>query len=374
MAQTPHQGGESADFVRRIVTDPKNVPDVMRLYGYPGASSEEGHDRLYLSPDLTNYVEIPKGSILHRIPVPAEQDPHGAVTLWVNRDAQLIYKMAPGAQALAHYFAGAIQGGGAVGGAGMAAGGAPLPPSPVCTFPAAACPPPTPLCPTHIHSCAPCLTPACTHLPPCTPACPTHIHSCAPCLTPACTHLPPCTPACPTHIHSCAPCLTPACTHLPPCTVACTHLGPNCTPGCPFPTEVTCVPVCHVTAVQPCVASPAPACGGPLVSVQCDSVACGPGGPVVQPAMAGAQPVLTQPLVCQHTGPLVCLHTAVVVCQPSLFIVCHPTLPIQCHNTLQPVCQVTLPIVCRVTLPPACFPTPPITVACGGSIACGVGD
>jgi hypothetical protein len=62
-----------ADFVNQIVTDPKSVPGVMRLYGHPGASSEEAHERLYLSPDLTNYV------ILHRMAIPAEQDPHGAV-------------------------------------------------------------------------------------------------------------------------------------------------------------------------------------------------------------------------------------------------------------------------------------------------------
>jgi hypothetical protein len=93
------------------VTDPKSVPDVMRLYGYPGASSEEAHERLYLSPDLTNYV------ILHRMAIPAEQDPHGAVCWWVKKDSALIYKMAPAAQAMAHYFTGAIQ----AGAAGMAA-------------------------------------------------------------------------------------------------------------------------------------------------------------------------------------------------------------------------------------------------------------
>src|SRR6516164_1304374 len=113
MARAPKQpeSERSADFVRSIVTDPKNVPDVMRLYGYPGASSEEGHERLYLSPDLTNYVEIPANAILHRMAVPADQDPHGAVCLWVKKDAALVYKMAPAAQAMAHYFGGAIQAG-----------------------------------------------------------------------------------------------------------------------------------------------------------------------------------------------------------------------------------------------------------------------
>ena len=97
----------------QIVTDPKNVPDVMLLYGYPGASSEDGHERLYLSPDLANYIEIPASAILHRMAAPKEQDANGGMTLWVRKDAALIYKMAPAAQALAHYFAGAIQAQGA---------------------------------------------------------------------------------------------------------------------------------------------------------------------------------------------------------------------------------------------------------------------
>ena len=110
MAQAPRQtGGEgAADFIRHIVPDPKNVPDVILLTGYLGASSEEAHERLYLSPDLTNYVEIPNTAILHQAPLPKEQDAHGGVTLWVKKDAALQYKMAPAAQALANYFAGAI--------------------------------------------------------------------------------------------------------------------------------------------------------------------------------------------------------------------------------------------------------------------------
>ena len=119
MAQAPRDSGGdvNANFVRQIVTDPKNVPDVMLLNGYLGASSEEGHERLYLSPDLSSYVEIPAAAILHRAAMPKEQDANGGVTLWVRKDAALQYKLAPAAQALANYFAGAIQAAqGAVGG------------------------------------------------------------------------------------------------------------------------------------------------------------------------------------------------------------------------------------------------------------------
>jgi hypothetical protein len=121
-SQQPERDGQ-ADFVRRIVTDPRNVPDVMRLYGYPGASSEENHDRLYLSPDLSTYIEVPREATLHRMAVPAEQDPNGAVVLWVRRDAALIQKAAPAAQALANYFAGTIAGAAATPAVGPALAG-----------------------------------------------------------------------------------------------------------------------------------------------------------------------------------------------------------------------------------------------------------
>jgi hypothetical protein len=132
---------------------------VTLLTGYLGASSEEDHERLYLSPDLSNYVEIPKAAILHQAPLPKEQDAHGGVTVWVKKDAALQYKMAPAAQAaqaaqqaLAYYFAGAIQAG-----AGAGAALVPLPPR---TLPQAACLPPTIIEAACANQTATCLRPA----------------------------------------------------------------------------------------------------------------------------------------------------------------------------------------------------------------------
>jgi len=98
-----------SEFIREFVTDPANVPDVACLYGYLGQSTEEGHERLYQTPSLTPYIEIPAKAILRRQKAAREDDPLGGVTLWVRRDANLIYKMTPTAQAQASYFAGALQ-------------------------------------------------------------------------------------------------------------------------------------------------------------------------------------------------------------------------------------------------------------------------
>jgi hypothetical protein len=157
-----------SDFVSSIVSDPRNVPDVMRLYGYPGASSEEDHERLYLNLDLTNYVEVPTKAILYRM---TDQDPQGAVCWWTKKDAALIYKMTPAAQALAHYFAGAIQAGMAGAAAPPVAGAAP--PTVFCQTP-----PVTFLCQRPTVWCH---TPACTFAgPACMSAvCPTRYPTCA---------------------------------------------------------------------------------------------------------------------------------------------------------------------------------------------------
>lgn len=98
-----------SDFIREFVNDPANVPDVTCLYGYLGESTEDGHERLYQTAALTPYVEIPTNAILHRRKAAREHDPLDGVTLWVRRDAKLIYKMTPTAQAQASYFAGALQ-------------------------------------------------------------------------------------------------------------------------------------------------------------------------------------------------------------------------------------------------------------------------
>src|ERR1043166_7532483 len=78
-----------AGFVAKIVKDPKNPPDTGLLTGYLGASSEDGHTRLYFDPGLGSYVEIPNDAILHVEPV--EHDSLGASRVWIKRDAVLIY-------------------------------------------------------------------------------------------------------------------------------------------------------------------------------------------------------------------------------------------------------------------------------------------
>src|SRR5258706_11800163 len=78
------------NFVSKLVPDPANPPDVIRLTGYPGASSQEGHIRLYANPELTTYWDIPEADVLYEKPVSPTVDPLGAVTLWIKRDSAIV--------------------------------------------------------------------------------------------------------------------------------------------------------------------------------------------------------------------------------------------------------------------------------------------
>ena len=314
MAQAPRSSDSNDSFIRHIVTDPKNVPDVMLLTGYLGPSSEEAHERLYLSADLTNYVEIPNSAILHQAPLPKEQDAHGGVTLWVRKDAALQYKMAPAAQALANYFAGAIQAGaqGAPGGAGAAVGPRATIGVHCATFNCSL------HCPTEI---TPCInTHANTCFCPVTHGCPTQNQLCqsqGACTFIGCGHTLACTfgllcagiggaaagaapqlaqaaqataaclpqtPFCPTRINCPPPTLHATCAHI--CTRVTPCLPTRFQPQCPFPTEIcthvgcqtlhgTCNFACQNTNPAICQIASGFVC--PQVSLACpqQSLACG---------------------------------------------------------------------------------------------------
>ena len=388
MAQAPRPTGNGSDFVRKIVADPKNVPDVMLLYGYLGASSEEGHERVYLSPDLGNFVEVPEKAILHRAQAAKEQDPNGGVTLWVKKDAKLSYKMAPAQaaaqQALAYYFAGAIQAG--------AGGPAPIPPrTPALqcgpqTLPDALCPNTNlPPCPTHAATCVATCHATCAHLCTQVAPCPTHVATCA--ATCHATCVATCQATC---VATCHATCAPACTHVAPCPTHVATCAPNatCVPGCPtHPPHVTCAPIC--THVTPCVTKGGPDCPFPTeicthVAAQCtnaincvrpQAAAAAMGGVVGAPPSAACSVGCGTANTCAAgCGGI----TAYATCEPGCWVSfdatcvpdCRVTLDVTCggcwvtqYATCQPACYVTRNVTCNIH----CYVTracPVVSAAC----------
>ena len=76
-------------LVRDLVGDPSEVPDTVVMAGFLGESSEDGRLRLYLSPQLTEFVEIAKEDLLRREPLPEGQSPLGGSLVWIRRSADV---------------------------------------------------------------------------------------------------------------------------------------------------------------------------------------------------------------------------------------------------------------------------------------------
>lgn len=77
------------------------------LKGYLGASSENGHTRIYFDPHLASYAEIPSDAILHTADAAAADGP-AATNVWIKRDAQLIYGTAGSSRPRGTFLEGSI--------------------------------------------------------------------------------------------------------------------------------------------------------------------------------------------------------------------------------------------------------------------------
>ncbi len=71
-------------FTTKLVKDPSRPPETLLLRGYPGASSEEGHERLYTDADLSSWIDVPKEAVLHTQEV-AGSDGLPLTLTWVQR-------------------------------------------------------------------------------------------------------------------------------------------------------------------------------------------------------------------------------------------------------------------------------------------------
>src|SRR5215213_911983 len=78
----------NADFIGRVVSDPKSPPETRMLTGWLGDAAEEGYRRLYNDAELSAYIDIPADAILYSEPI-RDSQPSGAVFVWIKRDAAL---------------------------------------------------------------------------------------------------------------------------------------------------------------------------------------------------------------------------------------------------------------------------------------------
>ncbi len=79
----------AANHVAAIVSDPANPPQTILVGGYPGKSPYEGYERLYLTPDLSYWIDVLQDDVLHTQPIP--NDPLHGVYWWIRADAHILY-------------------------------------------------------------------------------------------------------------------------------------------------------------------------------------------------------------------------------------------------------------------------------------------
>jgi hypothetical protein len=74
------------ELIGKLVPDPSN-PGVKRVVGFGlGESDREPYWRLYLNPDLTEYLEFRKEDCLH-----GEEHRQDRTTVWLKRDARVTF-------------------------------------------------------------------------------------------------------------------------------------------------------------------------------------------------------------------------------------------------------------------------------------------
>jgi hypothetical protein len=96
------------DFVDKLVGDAKAAPNALLLSGFVGKAAEDGHTRLYLDPELREYVDIPNDDLLYSKAIPEDASPLGGSFVWINRDAELIHGSSTVSQFKARFLEGRI--------------------------------------------------------------------------------------------------------------------------------------------------------------------------------------------------------------------------------------------------------------------------
>jgi len=110
---------EEEEFIKNLVPDPSLPPDVMLLSGFSGRSSRPGHWRLYLTPEVTSFIDIPEADIVHSQPLDKNQNPLGGTLVWVRRGADLKTTSTASRESQADFLRGTIAGSIATGGIGL---------------------------------------------------------------------------------------------------------------------------------------------------------------------------------------------------------------------------------------------------------------
>lgn len=95
-------------LVDKLVPDPSQHGQLVVIFGFLGKGAQEGIWRLYLTPQLDEYVEFPARAIAHSQAIPREQSPFGGTHVWLRPDVNLKHTLVSSRQVQADFLQGGI--------------------------------------------------------------------------------------------------------------------------------------------------------------------------------------------------------------------------------------------------------------------------
>ena len=98
-------------LVDQLMPDPGNPQPTIQLIGWLGKGTDEGLWRLYLTPQLDEYVEFSADSVVHTQPLQKEQSALGGSTVWLKTGTALNHTQVVQRQVQADFLSGGITSG-----------------------------------------------------------------------------------------------------------------------------------------------------------------------------------------------------------------------------------------------------------------------
>lgn len=108
--QENHKDLKPDIYVEKLVTDPSTPPpDLKTLHGWLGKSNRAEYWRLYLTPELNEFIEVLEGNILHTQSLVTPDNPLGGVILWIRKNTMVQHTYTTLVEAQADFLQGDLQ-------------------------------------------------------------------------------------------------------------------------------------------------------------------------------------------------------------------------------------------------------------------------
>jgi hypothetical protein len=102
------EGLKQDQLVEKLVPDPANHEPAVQLTGWLGKGTRVGIWRLYLTPQLDEYVELPESAVIHSQPLDASQSSVGGTMVWLKAGTPLEYTQVVKQKVQADFLSGGI--------------------------------------------------------------------------------------------------------------------------------------------------------------------------------------------------------------------------------------------------------------------------